>query len=196
LRVDNSGNLQVVNNAYNAVILSLTDAGALTVGSRGISKASMPAGTILQVQTAVSGPASQTISSTSPVAVTGLSISFTPLYSNSLIIIDGILTGNFTHVFSWGVFKDGVATVSTSGYGNNNEANMQFTTYSESAGADARMFAAPLMHRETAGSTSARTYQVYCTSGWGGSVYTSYINNRSSQDMASFSYLRIMEVAV
>ena len=46
-----------------------------------------------------------------------------------------------------------------------------------------------------ASSTSTRTYQAYATSGWAGTVYTTYINNRYSGDMASVSRMIIYEIA-
>jgi hypothetical protein len=88
LRVDNSGNLQVINNAYNSAILTLSDAGALTVGSRGFAKSSMPAGSILQVQS-VNKTDQFTTTSTSPVDITGLSVSITPSSSSSKILVIG-----------------------------------------------------------------------------------------------------------
>ena len=152
------------------------------------------AGTVVQVQTATSGPARQIISSTSPVAVTGLSISFTPKYSNSKIVIMGQISTNACHVASFGIFKDGAATVSTSGQTNNNEPNMQITSYIGTSTTD-YILSLPIMHSETSGSTTARTYAIYGTSGWSGSTYSLQINNRNSNDMASFSYMTIMEVA-
>ena len=150
----------------------------------------------LQVLTAVSGPASQTISSTTPVAVTGLSISITPKNANSTMLIHATVNANFPWVPSLGIFKDGAATVSTSGYTNNNEANMQMTMH-DGADTTDRMWIAPIVHIERAANTTARTYQVYATSAWTGSTRSFIINNTTNGggNMAGFSYMWVMELA-
>lgn len=148
---------------------------------------------VVQYKTAIAGPARQTIASTSPVAITGLSVTITPLYADSTILIRVHFCGNNNHVFSFGVFKDGAKTVSTSGYTNNNEADMQATTYmgyNNTGYCDSF----PFMHYETSGDTTERTYTIRGTSGWGGTTYTSYANNRGSDDMASFCYMEVLEV--
>ena len=106
----------------------------------------------------------------------------------------GQISTNACHVASFGVFKNGAATVSTSGQTNNNEPNMQITSYIGTSTTD-YILSLPIMHSETSGSTTARTYAIYGTSGWSGSTYSLQINNRNSNDMASFSYMTIMEVA-
>lgn len=151
-------------------------------------------GTLLQSQFARSGPTRQTISSATPVAVTGLSITIAPLYANSLILVSAQIQSNYTYVCSFAVFKDGVSMVSTSGQTNSNEANMNFTTYLGTNRTN-EFWSMPLRFSETAGSTDARTYQIYATSAWQGTPTTLYINNRDSSDMAAFSYMTVMEIA-
>lgn len=155
---------------------------------------SAPAGTIIQVQTAESGPAKQTISSLTPVAITGLSINFTPRNSTSKIMIQVYLNANHVHVASYGIFEDGSPTYSTSGQTNTNEANMDFTHYSGSTSND-YMFGTTFHTVLDASSTTTRTYQVYGTSGWGGTLYSLQINNRASNNMASVSRMIIYEIA-
>ena len=159
----------------------------------------LPAGSVIQVLTSVSGPARQTITSSAgsaPQAVTGLSVSITPRYSDSRILIQAFVAGSATHVHSLAIYKDGAATVSTSGQTNNNYPNMQVTQYGTggSAGADF-MAVIPVTHTEIAGSTTARTYQVYAISRWSNTGYSTYINNRASNDMASFSHIIVYEIA-
>ena len=175
--------------------IAINGSGSITPS--GSSVVSYP-GAVLQVQAARSGPASQTISSTSPTLITGLSISFTPKKIGSILIFNAQVSSSFTHVTSFGIFKDGVSTVSTSGYTNTNEANMQVTSYYEKPNNDARtdfINQTAFMHYETVDSLTTRTYGVYATAGWAGTTYNLYINNRSGGDMASFSYLTIMEIA-
>ena len=154
----------------------------------------MASGQPLQMLTASIGPGRLTISSTTAAAVTGLSVTITPKHANSTILVCATVNGNFPWVPSIGIFKDGAATVSTSGYTNNNEANMQVTMHDGLDNTD-QQHVVDVNHIERAGSTSARTYQVYVTSAWTGSVRTFYINGRASNDMAGFSYMWVMELA-
>jgi hypothetical protein len=151
-------------------------------------------GSVVQVQTASSGPLAQTISSLSPVSITGLSINFTPKFANSKIVIQAQISTSATYVSSFAVYKNNAATVSTSGFNNVNEPNMQVTTYFGGSSGPDFLYSIPLHHFENAINTTTRTYDVRATSGWGGTVYTLRINDRGS-DMASFSHMTITEVA-
>ena len=92
---------------------------------------SAPAGTIIQMQSTEAGPARQAIASLTPVAITDLSINFTPKNSTSKIMIQVYLNANHTHVASYGIFEDGSKTTNTtsSGQTNGNENGMDFTWY-------------------------------------------------------------------
>ena len=171
------------------------NANNLTAGE--VPYARLPAGSVIQVQTAVSGPARQTITSaagSAPQAVTGLSVTIIPRFADSRILIQAFVAGSATHVHSLAIFKDGAATVSTSGQTNNNYPNMQVTTYIGTSSTD-YMQVWPVTHVETAGTTTARTYQVYALSRWQNTAYNTYINNRASNDMASFSHIIVYEIA-
>jgi hypothetical protein len=151
-------------------------------------------GHCLQVQVATVGPAKQTILSLTPVAITGLSIAFTPISATSKIVIRAQISTNGNYVTAFSIYKNGAATANTTGYTNNNYANVQSTMYAADTSADL-MYSFPLLWSETSGSTSARTYQIYGRSGWTGTSYSLQINNRNSNDMAAFSYMTIMEIA-
>jgi hypothetical protein len=149
---------------------------------------------ILQVRRAITDPVIQTISSLTPVVITGLSIAITPRSATSRLIITANVTYSTSLVVSLGVFKDSVATVSTTGQTNNNEPNMNITNYvRNNAGFITQAF---LIHSEISGSTAARTYDIRLTAGWSGTLYATYANNRSSNDMSGFSTMEIMEVQV
>lgn len=151
-------------------------------------------GSVVQVQTAISGPTRQTIVSTTPVAVTGLSINFTPKYANSLIIVEANIASTQTYVTSFGIFKNGNKTVTTTG--NSNENGMQVTMYAYlNVGDVDGMYSTTFKHFETSVNTTARTYAVYATSGWLGTARTLYINDRGGNDMPSFSTMTVTEVA-
>lgn len=93
---------------------------------------SLPAGTVLQVKTTRIGPNKVTVNSATPVAV--MTVSITPSSANNLIVIQAVITGTiYTYVTSYGFYKDGSPTVSTAGYTNGNEPNIQATTYNNTS---------------------------------------------------------------
>jgi hypothetical protein len=143
---------------------------------------------IVNIATLISGPAAQTITSATPVTITGLSVNYTPAGSNTTIFIFANISHSLSNVVSFGIFKDGVATVSTTGQTNINEPNMQATYFlGNNAGL---MVNSHIMHYENSGSTATRTYDVRTTAG----ATALYINNRSSFDMACFSHMVVMEI--
>jgi hypothetical protein len=150
---------------------------------------------VVQYLYAVSGPARQTISSLTPVIISGLSLTITPKYNNSLIVIEGVILSSNTHVSSYGVFKDGATTVSTTGQTNNNEPNMQVTSYIGNTSAD-EFWTIPIRHHEISSNLTTRTYDIRATSGWSGTTYALHINNRSGNEMAGFSYMIVKEIKI
>lgn len=152
-------------------------------------------GAIVQQAFARSGPAAQTIVSIDPVLITGLSITMTPLYADSIMSVEAVISTNNAYVSGYGVYKDGLPTVSTAGFTNTNQHDLQLTVYEQGTGGSAGdMYAVPIMHYETAGDLLPRTYGIYATSGWAGAAYTLIINNRNLGDMASFSYMTVKEI--
>ena len=98
--VDNIGNFAVTGNISsvgsittsgittgNIAAGNVTASGTLSTSSRGITKESMPAGSILQVQS-TSLTSTFTTSSTSWTDLTGMSVSITPTSATSKILID------------------------------------------------------------------------------------------------------------
>ena len=150
---------------------------------------------VVQYLYAISGPARQTISSLTPVIISGLSLTITPKYNNSLIVIEGVILSSNTYVSSYGVFKDGATTVSTTGQSNPNEPNMQVTNYIGSA-TTGELWTIPIRHHEISSTLLARTYDIRATAGWSGTAYALYINNRDSNDMAGFSYMIVKEIKI
>ena len=166
------------------------DVGRIVVPANNVLSAP---GHVLQIQYATTGPTKQTIASLNPTEVTGLSISFTPKSSTSNILACATLLTNAVHVSSFAIYNNGAATVSTSGYTNSNEANMNLTTYIGSTTTDNSNNFSVYM-QQASGSTTTRTYAVYASAGWGGTAYSLQINNRNSNDMAGFSYFWVMEI--
>jgi len=86
---DSSGVLALQTNGTTAVTIdasqNTTLVGTLATSSRGITKASMPSGSVLQVVNA--NYSTSTTNNTSTMASTGLTASITPLFSTSKILI-------------------------------------------------------------------------------------------------------------
>ena len=171
------------------------DVANITTTNAGIVNATIAnaSGAIVQQKFVVSGPTRQTIASITPVKIVGLEASITPLYADSIIEIVAYISSTNTFVNSYAIYKNDLPTVSTTGYVNNNQADMQFSQYVGNISSD-YMNQAIVYHYETAGDMTTRTYAAYATSGWNGTVYTTYINNRGSNDLAAFSYMTIKEI--
>ena len=86
-------------------------------------------GNILQVKRAYSGPASQIITSLDPVLITGLSLEITPISALSTMILTANISASEGYVISYGIYKNGAPTVSTTGATNSNQPDMQTTSY-------------------------------------------------------------------
>ena len=176
---------------------NLNITGDLTITGTLRSQNAITAGGVIQIRTAVAGPNRQLINSATPQPIVGLSISFTPAVATSRILIQAFVSSSATYVTSFGIFKDGQPTVSTSGYTNLNAPNMQVTHFAYAVVPDSpeRMECIPVTHTETALTTATRTYQVYGLSKWYSTTYNLWINNRNSNDMAAFSHMIIYEIA-
>lgn len=197
-----SGNVTFANNLNVTGGLGVTGAiaGSSTFASalKGINNTSLPAGTILQVKTANSGFVNQTINSATPVALTGMSVSITPYFLNSKIVISAMISGSFTYVCSMHIYRNGSDIISSHG-GNNQTggSNALWTTYFTFATdtTTGSMRVNPILYEDSPNTTSATTYAIYGNSGYGGGTNALYINNRQDGDMLSCSYMTVMEVA-
>jgi hypothetical protein len=147
------------------------------------------------VQTAmVSTDTEQTIASTTMTAITGLTQTFTPLYSDSKLIHMAVVPNSTTHVVSYGFYKDG-ATLRTVSTTNSNDTESLITKYMKHTTETAYINEATLLDFETStGNTTAREYSVRASAGWSGTSYSLYINDRGSGNMGSFSTYIILEV--
>ena len=151
---------------------------------------------IVQSQMAVSGPARQTIASLTPVIISGLSINFTPIAANSTILVKATIISTQTFVSNWSVYKNGLPTVSTAGFTNNSssDGNANITTFNGLATTEeGTLWPTTLIWSEISGSLAPRTYDIRAQSEWLNTAYNLHINNRVSNDMASFSFLKVIE---
>lgn len=133
--------------------------------------------------------ASQYIASIKPVKVNGLEFTVTPRSASSNFLIIAVINGSMTYVSSSLLFRNGSPILS---HGvNNNEPGSQATTYITKS--DDYMLHQTIQYVDAPGTTNPVMYDVRCTSGWGGTTYGLYINNRASGDMATPSTLTIIE---
>jgi hypothetical protein len=175
---------------------NLTITGDLVINGTLRSQNAITAGGVIQIRTAVAGPNRQLINSATPQPISGLSINFTPAVATSRILIQAFVSTSATYVSSFGIFRNGQPTVSTSGFTNQTYPNMQVTRYGDAGnGSPEYMHNIPVTHTEIAGTATARTYQVYGLSKWYSGTYNLWINNRNSNDMAAFSHMIIYEIA-
>lgn len=113
-----------------------------------------------------------------------LSIPFTPVYANSLLIIEWMICGEVNHDNVWVIQKNDTL-ITTSGYeGYNNQAGNQRWSGYVPAMYDADDGSTPqnwyILYSEIAGSTAARTYTPAIRSS-NGNQYTFYLNRTINQ---------------
>ena len=157
-------------------------------------------GGVVQVQTATTGFVRQTISSSTPVAITNLSVTITPVYATSNILIMGMISGSWTYVTGLHIYRNGSDV--TSNHGGNDQtggSNAFITRYHTTYGNDStddNCMQNSILFQDSPNSTSALTYQFYINSGWSGGTSTFRVNDRNnSVNMLSTSYITAMEIA-
>jgi len=171
----------------NANIASSAAIAASKIGT--LNSANMPSGSLVQSARVVSKDTQVANNTTSYVQVTGLSIAFTPLFTNSIIEI-------FTQVFIFAapagangyginIFKDNTRVSNSP----NDTPDRPYDLYQDVSTRIIKY--AWKQYYETSGSTSARTYDVR------GKVYYPITNNDmtlgSSNEDGSENYLLIKE---
>ena len=155
-------------------------------------------GSVVQVRTATSGFVNQSFNSATPVALSGLSVTITPKYATSLILIEGVVTASWTYVSSLHVYKNGSDMISS--HGGNSQSSGSTALWTKywpwttdtSAG---QVTPLPVLFWDSPNSTASITYDFRANSGWVGGSNAFYLNNRDSQDMLGSSYIKITEIA-
>jgi hypothetical protein len=177
----NVGNGGLVKDASGNVSM----AGTLTTASRGIAKASVPAGTILQV--VQSTTVSAATSNSNSYASTGFSVAITPSATSSKIL----LFCNFgwsCNTADFGFFAFGVNGTA--------DSNTIITCFNQSAiGATNSMYFSSLSYIYSPASVSAQTYtlQFRCSNA---TTQSLFFNNRSIGGSSGLCTLTAMEIAV
>lgn len=133
----------------------------------------------------------QSVYSDNLAAIPGLSLSITPKFSTSKILLLAMVNGSSTHVTTYGILRNG-ATIA--GPANTNVGGGSLLTVYDGQDTTDYMYGHYLQYLDTAGTTSAITYACACSASWSGSIRTAYINDRVSNDMRSASSLIAMEI--
>jgi hypothetical protein len=155
-------------------------------------------GSVVQVVYASSGFVNQTINSVSPVALTGLTATITPKFANSMILIEGLVSASWSYVSGLHIFKNGSDLIPNhGGTQQSGGATALWIHYQSSQESDRpnQVFPFPVLYRDFPESTSPVTYDFRANSGWAGGSVAFYLNNRSTADMLSSSYIKLTEVA-
>lgn len=156
------------------------------------------AGEVIQSVSATTGfgTTKQVINSSTKQAVTGLSATITPQYSNSKMLIFGYLAASMTYVTGLAIYKNGSSLIT------NNTQTLQsdgtkslWTTYHDTS-SESRMYVFPFMYEDTVSNTNSTTYQIYANSGWNGNALNLHVNDRSGDDMRSQSWITVQEIKV
>ena len=193
-RLNQTGGLEVINDAYTAVIMSLGNDGSFGVGSRGISKASMPSGSILQIQQTVKSDTFVS-SSASWVDVTGMSVDITPTSSSSKILVSFAIHGTTVNVAYVKLQRNG----SDIAIGDAASNRIRCTAGNFNVGGDGNttyLFTQEFL--DSPGTTSTLTYKLQFRHESGGSNW--HVNRTvndpdSSTGMRGISTITVMEIA-
>ena len=151
----------------------------------------------IQTLYATSGATNQSIASSTPVQLTGMSVTITPKFSNSLIVIQGMVTASWTYVASLTIYRNGAPLIAN--HGGNSQTGTGpyalFTFYDQGiSSGSSSITPLPVLYVDTPGTTGAVTYSFYANAGWSGGTNTFYFNNRDSNDMLSTSWMTVSEI--
>jgi hypothetical protein len=154
-------------------------------------------GSVIQVVSANTGFVRQTITSTTPQAITGLSATINPTSSSNKILIQAMLVCSYTYVCGIHIYRNGSDLIPNHGETlQTGGATAYWIHYqsSQETARDNQIFSMPIDYLDSPGTTSALTYQIYANSGWNGGSSSLYINDRAGQDMLSCSNIVLMEI--
>lgn len=149
-------------------------------------------GSVVQVQHAQTPGTRYVISAADITAIPGLTISFTPKFSSSRIILQAMINSSATYVASFGFLKNGGYL---SGVTNTNSQGSVATTYYGGGVIESNSYNSFISFSEIANTTSTITYAAAACSSWSGTNYNLHINDRSDDTMRGISSFTIWEIA-
>jgi hypothetical protein len=183
-----AGDLTVAGN--------FTSTGTLASSSRGITKASLPTGSILQVAQVVKTDAFTT-SSTSPVDITGMSVTITPTSSTSkiLVIVD-LKWSSYAHSDIY-LLRNGTKIYYGDLYGNQTQALLH--SYASGGSDDYGLAYGHATYLDSPATTSAVTYKLQGAVPWSASyvIAVGYMrpNENNAYNARVASSMTVFEVA-
>lgn len=158
---------------------------------------------VIQTVYATSGFVNQTINSTTPVLLSGMSVTITPRFASSKIVISGMVVASWSYVSSLHIYRDGSDLIPNHG-GNDQSGgatalwthwqSSQELTQSTEANRANQLFPFPVLYVDSPNSTSSITYDFRANSGWFGDDHLFYFNNRGNLDMLSSSWMMVQEI--
>lgn len=165
--------------------------GTLSTASRGISNASLPSGSIVQVQSFYNTDAWSSAAGVYPGVTTGFSLNITPTSSTSKILMIGSL---YASVSNGGIvadfyFKRGTTPIGIGvGFGNDTASPGFFVN----AGTDKPWITLPIYNLDSPATTSTLTYTLWAQCGNGG---TAYLNRRADNWSTGSTQFSLLEIA-
>ena len=175
---------------------AVTAANTLVTGSRGISAASVPAGSVIQVQQAVITSVFST-TSTSFTDITGLGVSITPSSSTSKILIMGSLSRGCASavITNYRFTRSGTAIYVGDASGSRSQSSGAY--YVGASDNTSQIGGVEFKYLDSPATTSSITYQIQMKTQGGETVYVGRTNNDS--DAANIPRLPasiiVMEIA-
>lgn len=158
-------------------------------------------GSVVKVSYAISYD-NQTITSLEPQLINGLEIEYTPVYLNSLIIVEANVASSQTYVTTFAIYKDfmdGLGSAPLFSLGSlarsNNSSRDGVLTLFKGSNTPNTMHSATFKVFEINNSSAKRKYEIRALDAWEGVANTLYINNRADGKMASFSTMTVTEIA-
>ena len=189
---DTTGALELkTNNGTTALTLSTaqnaTFAGTLTTAAKGIAKASLPAGAVLQV---VSTTVTTFTSSTSTTDITvGLTATITPTSTSSKILVMYSLQGGTSDSYNATIYRGATAICTGTSGASLRNSTSSFVVATAGSGF---LSTQSQQFLDSPATTSATTYDIKCNTNGG----TFYVNRRpSSTEFGSTSTVTLMEIA-
>jgi hypothetical protein len=146
---------------------------------------------IINAYSVNTGATRQDITSSTWAAITGLSVTLTPVSASSRFILLSSIQNSGTYVNSFTFFKNSSSLLS---HANTSETGAIRTTYTGQADYDNYQWETSLSYVDAPATTSSITYDVRATSSWNGASGTIRINDRLSNDMRGVSSFTVLEM--
>lgn len=151
-------------------------------------------GSVIQMQQVQTAATVYSFSAADITPITGLSITITPKFATSALVLQSMINTSATYVSSYGFLRNSRYLVNSTATNNSNSAGAMATLY-HGTNILTDMWNVYLQYIDIAGSTDPITYQVAGCSSWAGTNFTLYVNDRNTSDMRSISSMIIMEIA-